>query len=250
MLSWVVVSTALVLLFVLFLCYVTYHRYPTPKIKTLHSVESISPYLESGDLVLVSSIYEGNSRRYTHPWTRMMYGDGEWTHVAIIVKIDSQQYVYDTCPWEPKYGEYDFTSNPHNESGYLHLSKYVNNLNGYVGIRKLKPQYESFRRNIYDITQQHNRRMKFKFNYLGILGAFVAKHHIESVQYNYSCCESVGSIYSHSGIKHDKFFAGMLFGTYIERYSPLFEDVVHIKPGPMCNWSVRKHFDNYISAEI
>lgn len=240
-----VATTALVLLFILFWYYAIYHSYPIPKIKSLHSVESILPQLDSGDLVLVSAIYEDRDHYYTQPLTRIIIGDGEWTHVAMIVKIDGQPYVYDTCPWEPEYVEYDFTSNPRNESGFLHLSKYVNNLNGYVGIRKLKPQYESFRRNIYDITQQHNQQMMFEISYLRIFKSFFVNRHIETLQYKYSCSEAAGSIYNHAGIKHDKFFAGMLFNPLIEEHSSMFEDVIHIKPSQRCHPKVLKYFNHW-----
>lgn len=236
-------------------CYiVVYHCYPTPKIKNLQSVESIIPYLESGDLVLVSTLYDAHDldpffyRLRQNSWcslTRFVAGKREWTHVALIVKIDNQPYVYDTCTWDPPYTKYDFTYNPRKESGFQHLSKYVENLNGYVGIRKLKQPHTLRRHAIPYITHHHNQHMTFDMSLSRMIKSIFVKSHIKTLQYAYACSEGAASIYNDAGITHEKFLVGVRFDPFVEESSPLFEDVIHIKPGPKCNQNILKYFDHY-----
>jgi hypothetical protein len=200
---------------------------------------------ETGDLILVSSNENYSNNRPYIPYlnhdylNRIIGGGNEWNHVALFVKINGEPYVYDTCPYYPKWIPYDFTLNEYKESGFISLPKYVDYLNGYLGIRKLKKSYTPQDRSIFlDIIRTHNKNMRFSLDYIKIF----QKPHIKSLAYKYSCCEAVASIYYDAGIQHQMLSAGTTLKPYSENQSPLFGHIVHIKPGPKINDSLNKYF--------
>jgi hypothetical protein len=217
-----------------------------PNIKRIETVDSITPMLESGDVLLVSW-YDNFSKKsgYNTHFIRNLFGNGNWTHVAIIVIINNEPFVYDTFMHNPNWEEYDITFNPRKDSGFLSLSKYVENLNGYVAIRKLKKNYNKDRGIFLDIMLVHNNLMSYTLDKLRILKSYFYRKDIKTVDYNYSCAEAIAFIYTDAGISHKKFHAGVTLYPFIEDDSDIFDDIIHIKPGPKCIESVSKHFNNF-----
>ena len=238
----------LVLLLLLFIyLYYLISKIDKPKIKYIETVESISSSLESGDVLLVSW-YDDFSKKsgYNSHIIRNLFGDGYWSHVAMIVMINGEPFVYDTFMHNPNWADYDITFNPKKDSGFLSLAKYIEDLNGYVAIRKLKKKYITDRSIFLDIALVHNNIMSYTLDKLRILGSYFNKKDIKTVDYKYSCVEAIAFMYTDAGIKHDKFHAGITLFPFIEEDSDIFGDIVHIKPGSKCTELVSKYFDNYL----
>ena len=170
-------KTTLLVIILLFILYIHYcHKYCSPKIKKIYTIDMVKDNFETGDLILVSSNqnYSDNIMSYipylNHDYINRIIGTGkEWNHVAVFVKINGEPYVYDTCSYLPKWIPYDFTLNEHKESGFISLPKYVDYLNGYLGIRKLKKSYAPQDRSIFlDIIKTHNKNMRFSLDYIKI----------------------------------------------------------------------------------
>jgi len=203
-------------------------------------------HFDTGDLLLVAT--HANDRILQPQWNqliRLIGGGGEWNHAALIVKIDNEPYVYDTCPYSPYYVEYDFTMNEHKDSGFVHLQKYIDTLNGYVGIRKLKRSASTdsaLSLTFLKVMLNHNVNMKCYLDIMNFVTSPVYKSDITTLQYRYNCCEAVASIYHDAGIHYDAFHAGMSLGPLIDPLCPLFGEIRHIVPGPKLSESIRKYF--------
>jgi len=211
----------------------------SPNIKKICKINELD--LETGDLVLVSSYqYLTKYQNKASNFIRLFGRSGEWNHVALIVKINGEPYVYDTCPYYEYWIEYDITSNKHKHSGYIRLSKYVESFDGYLGIRKLKSKYITDRSVLVDITKHHNENMEFSSDTVNLFTC--PKPHIKETNYKYNCCEAVASIYNDAGIDYDKFHKYMIFGPFVDPHCPLFDDVIHIEPGPKLNKNIAKYF--------
>ncbi len=207
------------------------------KIQNLNELE-----LESGDLVLLSnysSWYKGQP--IFNNMIRLFGNGGEWNHAAIVIKIDGQPYIYDTSPYYKEWIDYDFTQNSKKESGFIKFSKYVSNINGYLGVRKLKTKYVLDRSTFVDIVHVHNKNMEFYAPMINVLN--LSKKHIRNVKYKYNCCQAVASIYNDAGIEYEHFHSDMLLGPLVDPQCPLFDDIVHIEPGKKLKKEIKKHFD-------
>ena len=247
----IIFVTILIILFLIAIN-IFYELNCRPKIHLLSDLSDI--HLETGDLLLVS----------THAYHPMLFGlvqrnsflqvtggGGEWNHVAMIVMINNEPFVYNTCPFNPRSAPYDFTRNQQKDSGFVHLRKYIDHLHGYVGIRKLKRSSSSsvvvnddaFLR----VMQVHNQRMKYNLDVLKCIVSSFDKHEIEQIKDDdgYNCCEAVAKIYSDVGISYDKFHVGMSLRPLVDQVNcPLFGPIIHIRPGPQMNQNLQKYFEN------
>ena len=231
-----------------------------PKIQNISDVSDIQ--IETGDLLLVSThahhpMFFGLLQR--NAFLQVTGGGGEWNHVALIVVIGNEPFVYNTCPFNPRSVPYDFTVNSRKDSGFVHLSKYINALHGYVGIRKLNRSFLSHTSQpdhlFLTVMQNHNQRMKYSLNLLTCAVSLFLKSQINVVKgddegddednrkYEYNCCEAVAKIYSDVGISYDKFYIGMSLRPLVDMKCPLFGPVTHIRPGPKVGHHLQKYFD-------
>ena len=201
-----------------FLASLAYYEFNCrPKIQKLSNLRDV--HLETGDLLLVSThahhpMFFGLLQR--NAFLQVTGGGGEWNHVALIVMIENEPFVYNTCPFNPRSVPYDFTSNARKDSGFIHLPKYMNALHGSIGIRKLNRSFLSQRgqssyvsdKSFLRVMQHHNQRMKYSLNLLQCLISSFHKLQINSaaedddddLKYEYNCCEAVAKIYSDVGI--------------------------------------------------
>ncbi len=213
----------------------------SPNVKEMYKINELD--LESGDLVLVSGHQRFTKTQYEfNNSIRLFGGGGEWNHVALIVKINGEPYVYDSSPYYENWLKYEITSNKKENSGYIRLSNYVDALDGYLGIRKLKSKYITDRSILLDITKHHNENMEFSLNCLNCLR--FSKEHIKETKYKYSCCEAIASIYYDAGLYYSKFHRYMMMGPFVDPHCELFDDVFHIEPGPKLNKNIAKYFEN------
>ena len=230
----------IMIVYVLFLVYIKILANHVPKIKKIQNLNEIE--LESGDLVLLSN-YSSWFKGHTlcNNMIRLVANGGEWNHAAIVIKIDGEPYIYDTSPYYKEWIEYDFTQNSKKESGFIKFSKYVNEINGYLGVRKLKTKYVSDRSTFADIVHVHNKNMEFYGPIVNVLN--LSKKHIKNVKYKYNCCQAVASIYNDAGIEYEHFHSDMLLGPLVDPQCPLFDEIVHIEPGEKLKKDIKKHFD-------
>jgi hypothetical protein len=220
-----------------------------PKIHILSELSNIQ--LETGDLLLVSThahhpMLLGLMQR--NAFLQVIGGGGEWNHVAMIVMINNEPFVYTTCPFNPRSVAYDFTRNQQKDSGFVHLRKYVDHLHGYVGIRKLKRSFLAVNDDTFlHVMQVHNQRMKYNLDFLKCIVSSFNKHDIQQIKDGdgYNCCEAVAKIYSDVGISYEKFHVGMSLRPLVDQVNcPLFGPIIHIRPGPRMSQNLQKYFEN------
>ena len=196
--------------------------------------------LKTGDLFLTSSCSDkittymfNNSLRY--------FGTGfEWNHAAICVIIDGEPYVYDTCPVDHEWLKYDISQNANKESGFIHLNKYINAYNGYVGVRCLKVDIDSNK--FHDVIKTHNINMVYDLNFFDYFYP-KPKQKLNILNYKYQCCEAVAHIYEDAGLNHSEFLTNVTLKPFTEKKSQLFGDVIHLKPGLLLNPKIKLFFD-------
>lgn len=200
-------------------------------------IEQAIRYVDDGDLLLISCHYNSTKRRILTNLVQLVSGQGEWCHVALIVKINHEPYVFDTCPWNKENINYDYeyTLNPRKDSGFVRLRTYINGFNGHIGIRKLKPAInrELFRQTCFT----HNLNTEFSLTLAKIFRRLIPGRlplPLADIKYKFSCSENVASVYEHTGVYHQDFYSGMFLYPFVDDNSNLFEDVVHVTPGKLC----------------
>jgi hypothetical protein len=208
-----------------------------PHVEKRISAHQLYKELETGDLLLISSYYPPMHKEFLFSYIIRAFMGNEWNHVAIIIKYGDVPYIFDCCPYNEDYVHYDWTYNPHKESGYVKVDEYIRRHPGYIGFRKLK--HNGINVNIDQlskISEEYNKNMSFsKQMEWRVLKGFFVKKSIPQKHHITTCVEQVAAIYQEGlGIGHDDFFIGMTMKPFITLTSPLFGPIVHIDPGPKC----------------
>ena len=249
----------IILIIAYYLIYLYYYNdWIDPQIQHCINMEQASQLVETGDILLISS---NNSRREQGSKFRRIFfnfyrhllGNREWTHVCIIVKINGEPFVFDVTPYHPEYVFYDFTTNPKQHAGFVHLKTYINMLHGYVGIRKLKHPRRNlidFEKKVIDTCLHHCNQVTFSCNVIDLLWRHVTRAPLSSLNYKFSCMESVASVFKQLGFDtYNEFHGGLMFPPFVTNQSELFGPVIHVMPGPNCYPRIYDLFQTFFNAD-
>ena len=214
-----------------------FYYYPTlDNVKYDLTIDQAVDYAQDGDLLFISFIRpEQMMKKFQQNMIRFYTGQQEWTHVALIIKINNEPFVMDTCGFEPDYMiPYHVTENPLNHCGFIHLRSYVDGFNGYVGIKR--PRFQIDVQKYRDLCWHYHREIVFDLGPMKIfkklISFLVPPWPLHKIKYRFSCAEAAASIYEELGIHHPLFKQGVFFEPFLEPHSPLFHQLIlRVQPG-------------------
>jgi hypothetical protein len=208
---------------VFFIKYIQIGCYAKPDIKKLDSVANMD--LRTGDLLLVSC-------NRTFSIARYFGGLEEWTHVAMIVKVQGELFVYDVCRWHPKHTEFNFSPNKKQECGFLRLEEYLQKKDIYIGVRKLRRHISINDKQVYELCMSQCKRLNYVLNFFRFVyyNTISRNEPLKNHTHDFSCVEAISYIYESLGIQSDTFRVGMTLYPYTACNDHIFEEIVHIYP--------------------